>query len=140
MLSAQPQLMMRSAPRINSTASGEAKPPEIPSDHGLPSNKPLATALVASKAPADSASRSSSARARRAAAGDEDRSLGYRQRLDEAGDAVLVDRDVGVVGRVRTRHRPSRNVRRLHVERQVEQHGAPVVARRPISRGRFGHG
>ena len=66
MFSAHPQPTTMSASRISSTASGDANPPEMPRDHGLPSNKPLATALVASNAPADSASRSNGTRALRA--------------------------------------------------------------------------
>ena len=62
MFRAHPQPTIRSAPRINSAVSGEANPPEMPSDHGLPWNSPLATALVASSAPQRSASVSSASR------------------------------------------------------------------------------
>ena len=48
---------------ISSAAAGEAKPPEMPSAHGLPANRPLATADVASSAPSMSASCSSGSRA-----------------------------------------------------------------------------
>ena len=63
MLSAQPQPTIRSASRISSAASGEAKPPLMSRLHGLPWNSPLAAAEVASSAPQASASRSRSARA-----------------------------------------------------------------------------
>ena len=63
MLSEQPQPTTRSAPRISSAASGEAKPPLTSRSHGLPRNSPLAAAEVASSAPQASASRSRSARA-----------------------------------------------------------------------------
>ena len=51
MFSAQPQPTIRSAPRISSAASGEAKPPDTSSDHGSSWNSPFAAALVASSAP-----------------------------------------------------------------------------------------
>ena len=51
MFSAQPQPTTRSASRISSAASGEANPPEMPSDERSPANSPLATAEVASSAP-----------------------------------------------------------------------------------------
>ncbi len=63
MLSEEPQPTTRSALLISSAASGEAKPPLTPRSHGLPWNRPLATAEVASSAPLASASSSRSARA-----------------------------------------------------------------------------
>ena len=51
MFSVQPQPTTRSAPRISSAASGEAKPPVTSRSHGSPRNRPLATAEVASSAP-----------------------------------------------------------------------------------------
>ncbi len=63
-LSEQPHPTIRSAPRISSAVSGDAKPPLTSRYHGLPLNMPLATAEVASSAPLASARRSSEARAR----------------------------------------------------------------------------
>jgi hypothetical protein len=51
---------------ISSAASGEAKPPEMPSDHSSPAKSPLATAEVASSAPEASASARSGGPAPRA--------------------------------------------------------------------------
>ena len=59
MFSVAPNDSSRSAPPMSSAASGDANPPVIPSDHGLPANRPLATADVASSAPMRSASSSS---------------------------------------------------------------------------------
>ena len=61
MFSEQPQPTMTSASPISSAASGVANPPLTSRFHGLPRNRPLATAEVASSAPHASASRSSSA-------------------------------------------------------------------------------
>ncbi len=66
MFRAQPHPTTRSDASISSAASGDAKPPDTSSDHGLPANRPLATALVASSAPVCPASSSSSRRAPRA--------------------------------------------------------------------------
>src|SRR5436309_1407524 len=63
MLRATPAPSTTSALEISSAAVGDAKPPEIPSDHGFPANNPLATAEVASNPPSLSASDSSGARA-----------------------------------------------------------------------------
>ena len=62
MLSAQPHPTIRSAPWISSAASGEENPPETSRDHGLPLNRPLATADVATSAPTRSANASSASR------------------------------------------------------------------------------
>ena len=61
MLSEQPQPTITSASLISSAASGVANPPLTSRFHGLPPNRPLATAEVASSAPHASASRSSAA-------------------------------------------------------------------------------
>ena len=61
MFSEQPQPTMTSASPISSAASGVANPPLTSRFHGLPRNRPLATAEVASSAPHAPASRSSSA-------------------------------------------------------------------------------
>ena len=66
MFSVQPQPTTRSACVISSAASGEANPPEIPSDQGSSWNSPFATADVASSAPHASASARSCSRASRA--------------------------------------------------------------------------
>ena len=66
MFRAQPKPTTMSAAAISSAARGDAKPPDTSSDHGLPWNKPLATAEVASSAPVASPSASSSDRACRA--------------------------------------------------------------------------
>jgi hypothetical protein len=63
MFSEQPQPTTRSAAWISSAASGEAKPPLTSRSHGLPRNRPLPAAEVASSAPHRAPSSSRSARA-----------------------------------------------------------------------------
>ena len=119
---------------ISSAASGEAKPPLTSRSHGLPRNRPLAAAEVASSAPHRSASRSRSGPAAgdpRAPAGDEHRPparasasasdgrLPVRRRAARAGG-----------GAERARRRASVALARLHVQRQGQHHRAPLVAPR----------
>ena len=59
-----PKVRQRSASAMSSEARGVAKPPEMPSDHGLPEKSPFATAEVVKRAPTISPTRSSGSRAR----------------------------------------------------------------------------
>ena len=67
-----------------------------------------------------------------AATDDEDRPIGGRQRRSEPGRTFGVRRCGGLVGRRGEAVGAGRHLRRLHIERQVEQHRAPLVARRPV--------
>ena len=58
-----PKASTRSASAISRAAIGEAKPPEMPTAHGEPSNRPWPIAEVASTAPIASPRRSSGSRA-----------------------------------------------------------------------------
>ena len=67
---------------MSRAATGEAKPPEIPTAHGEPANSPWPIAEVASTAPIASPSASSGSRAsgeHRAAAGDDERAARRRR-------------------------------------------------------------
>ena len=143
MFSAHPQPTTRSAWAISSAASGLAKPPEMPSDHGLPVNRPLATAEVASKAPHRLASRSSSARACRAPR--PAMNTGRRALVIAVASAALAGgfrRWGSASGRYLGRSHRCRLG--LHVERQVEDHGAAFLGGAPhrphniLDRGRRG--
>ena len=139
MLSAQPQPTTRSAPGISSAASGVAKPPLHVRSHGLPRNRPLATAEVASSAPQRSASASSSARACAGTApGDEHRPPRRRQQLGERRARRASDGAGAARGRRRrsgTDAAAPGSDACLHVERQVEH--APYAGRwRPCGRPR----
>ena len=62
-VSAAPNARTRSDSATSRAASGEANPPEIPTAHGEPANRPCPIAEVASTAPIASPSRSSGSRA-----------------------------------------------------------------------------
>ena len=62
-VSEAPKARIRSASAISRAATGEAKPPEMPTAHGEPSNSPWPMAEVASTAPIASPRRSSGSRA-----------------------------------------------------------------------------
>ena len=131
MFSEQPQATIRSAPPISSAASGEAKPPLTSRSHGLPRNRPLAAADVASSAPQSSASAPAPAAAPAPArpgpamntgrAGDRQRG---RQRRRVAARRAACG---GALARRRCT-RPGA-LAGLHVERQRQHYRPPLVAR-----------
>ena len=128
MFSAQPQPTIRSAVPISSAASGEENPPEMPRENGSPSNKPLATADVATSAPTCSASAAICCPAPRAPrpatnTGRRDASSSRRNSAtaDSAGRTCAgVTIPARATGANRVRHG-------LHIERQADHHGAAVV-------------
>ena len=128
-----PSRRPRRRPRISSAASGEAKPPETSSDHGLPANRPLATADVASSAP-QAAGELQELRpgGPRAAAGDEHRPAGARRSSASASTSAPdgATAGAGAGGRSPSSRRGRRPaLGRLDVQRQVQQDGPPVAGR-----------
>ena len=126
-VSEAPQATTRSASAISSAARGVEKPPEMPSDQGEPVNRPCATAEVASRAPHRSASASRSARAPRAPrpATNTGRSASSSRAASSTTESASGKGGCQVV---RAGTGPSTAGGGLHVEREVQDDGAALVA------------
>ena len=113
---------MTSLSEISSSATGDEKPPLMPTDQGFPENNPWPHTDVANSAPVLSASatKSCSASENRAAAAEDERPLRAHQRVGEAFDGARIG--MQPPGRRRQfERRQVRGKRRvLHVERHAE--------------------
>ena len=128
-----PNPTMRSLSEISSSAAGEAKPPLMPTDQGLPANSPCPQIEVASSAPVRSANAISAASApaeHRAATGENERALGARKRIRQPAHAVRIGMHRPRRRRQRERGDLAGKRRVLHVGRQA-QHDRLAVAQRP---------
>ena len=141
MFSVQPQPTTRSAPLISSAATGVANPPETSSAHGLPANRPFATADVASSAPLRSASRSRAVAAA-GSAGARGRPRTPAARSPQRGGEPLPRPrrpPAPPAGRPAAGRRNPADLLGLHVQREVQQHDPPLPHRGGHRRGRLLH-
>ena len=132
MFSAQPQPTTRSASRISSAASGEANPPEMPSDQGVAGEQAVRDGRGREQRPGRRRrAPAAPAGAARAAAGDEHRALRGREQPRPARSTAPRPAGPGRARAPRAAARPGAGAA-CTSSGQVEHDRAPLLDGRPV--------